>query len=187
MASTTTTPVSEFEKEKQLFNAMESERSNFKNKKEFSKALQNAMNKVNDVSHDEEEYAKNNPCDLNKEMTRLAYVYEPPTGEPNRVIAISMTYTNSGNVSYGASIFRREKNETFGRQQKSNIRNTAETRHKQSPNTFQLNLKQIKCDARKRLNFNDIKKYVRKHIGSNGVKGPRITNHEAVIDASTSN
>ena len=148
---------------KEFISVIQSESANFTSKKAFRKAFEKALNET--WRPNENEYAEKNQCDLDKELTRIAYVFEQ-----KRVIAIEMTYSNNGKLSFGASIFKREGDETFGKQQKSNIRSTAMLRHKQNPVTLTMDVDKIGYDSRRRLHFNKIIKFVRKHVGSHGVK-----------------
>jgi hypothetical protein len=159
---------------KEFISVIQSESANFTSKKAFRKAFEKALNET--WRPNENEYAEKNQCDLDKELTRIAYVFEQ-----KRVIAIEMTYSNNGKLSFGASIFKREGDETFGKQQKSNIRSTAMLRHKQNPVTLTMDVDKIGYDSRRRLHFNKIIKFVRKHVGSHGVKCKPI--HEIVASA----
>lgn len=149
----------------QLIQLLEKESAKHPSRKSFNKMLKSAVKDFINSTHNEEEYAKSHQCEPGKELTRIAYVYEP-----KRVVAISMTYNNDGQISYGASIFRREEGEVFQTKQKTNIRKTAELRHKKNPVKFQLDVSKIGYDSRRRLNFSKVIKQVRKHIGTYGVK-----------------
>ena len=170
------------EEEKKIIDILEKEclESSF-SKKVFNKILKGAVKNFISSTHNEEEYAKTHQCDPNKELTRIAYIYEPlrkkndHNYQPDRVIAMSITYNNKGEVSYGGSIFHRGENEKFNKQQKKNIRDTAVIRHQKTPMRFQLDVEKIGYDSRNRLHFKKIIKQVRKHIGYYGIKKKQLS------------
>jgi hypothetical protein len=147
----------------EFISAIQSESANFTSKNAFRKAFEKMLKET--WRPNEDEYASKNQCDLDKELTRIAYVYEK-----SRIVAIEMTYSNNGKLSFGASIFKREGDEIFGKLQKNNIRSTAMLRHKKNPVELTMDVDKIGYDSRKRLHFNKIIKFVRKHVGSHGVK-----------------
>ncbi len=101
----------------------------------------------------------------NTRKPQFCYIREPNNalpGKEKRFISIALSYDQHGNVKYGASIFRREKNDDLI--VKKNLRKTALERFQTKPVEFTL------PSSENQLQYKDVVRSVRKTMHTLGVK-----------------
>ena len=108
----------------------------------------------------------------NKYVPRTYYLCHPKKStydKAKQIHTFTFTYDDNGNVTYGGSVFRRNKpDEVFN---KKALRETANARFKIRPIHFKMDEKYIQKNEKGRIEFKNVIKELSNHLGKEGVRG----------------